>query len=1642
MATPIAASHQSCLPHEPPSTGSSAPIAGDDGDDIRAFSASLASMLDTTLNLTNGGANSNEAHPGTPAPPTNGHIVLPLPASSLRTHSPYVLPGPRLEEAVIDLPPDIASADISISPDYTFVETSSGAAAREIKRRFDQYIGVGKDVRSPYAITAFVNMFGKQMYRVGDRELSAPGASIVDDVDVRSTRAKSTSVESTTSHTSMHPPRERRSRLSMHSFLPPVMFPKNGTTTPHAPPKSPTAQEGSRSPPVRKLRKTRSIPNLISAAPEIPTSSPAPPVTSATGRPHAHSVSSVDAFRPPMTSISTSVPPPPHDIFSDVMSWNNVPPSPLSSGSQLRSARSFYSPSDRQSDHQKGEHTLDIVRHPFGKGVLFDTPTWHSPSHLSSPPVLREMQSFESGLTARADPSPRGIRTGKLRATRHSDDSMQIPEEEPLPQADTPVVEQPTFEPLAEPSMLSRYPTDLFDVLQNYKGIPVIDSIAADPHQTTIRLSLKAEESTAPKDDPRFVIWGEVEAGNASPSRSTTDISSGHSIASRRKSTRERSDSAMPSVQVLSGDASKRVLVAATIERWIAQLTSELNYDELLIFFLTYRTYVSALDLGHLLICRFHWALAQPSSTHDETVRRIVRVRTFIAIRYWLLTFFNIDFVPNLELRVLFADWLNTLRKDTILARHKDAMSIVLKLRKVVRDCKEAYTQSAKGGAQPQSKAKPKPVISQPSALGDLSNGNFAEALRKAVAEEDPDVDLNLDGVDGADASGVEFRINTPSQASNPSTSVDLHLLRQPLHLAFLQYGKQAAPAIPPPQAVNNQVQLPVPHSAISRVVVNAIGRLGRWKRVLNYRTSGTRAPMRPPLGLGATCIDATTFDVEASETGDLLMVRGGVEQYLKTVETQILARKAAGMYRPQKALDSPPPYEVAISHPSFASSAATVVDPEALESVREGSDEADPQVDEELVEATPVPPAAVPSAVISPEPPSASSSRPSSSFVTPSTLSFARPDLRSSGTHSGGSRFQMDVVSIDDLDLSDLSSTEELSAPPAAGLRRGPRRLPNRRDFEFVRHSTDSVSSMGIRTHDSVLSAGSSVISSAHASGNGDVVAGPIHQWQMNALVDSLSDDGESGDVEAALRRLEGQINEDKQRAKQSKVDGWVQSIRERLANGQFGFDRRRYSSDEEDYGEVQSNLREDASEAAPSRRSLGSRSRTSVSQMSSRNSVSSAQSPFSVAHPTPDDARAPAVPPGLGHSISHGDGKPAPEDVVPFEILQSRVPSRPTTSAGSPPAEVSPPPLPTNRLSFSTGPTSAFAKPEKSLRRHRSFVLSYKSDTLIQHFAMIDRELFLNLKFDELVSQDSWMMPSEEYNILDWTQFMRDRKNRAEGSGVVKTSALTAIRCRFNLMANFVIAEIVLTHPSERLMVLSKFIRIAWKAYIYKNFNTLVAILAAVDSQWIQKAIRQSGTKLGIWENRMLRDLQHWSTSDGDFKYIRQAIAAAAEAKANNAASPDGSTLGVEGQGPTSRSRATSEGKPPPPVGCVPFFGVYLSELYRYSSLPDLVDPTAPHEPVDIDPETNTFEAPAHPEVFSNLVALPPSVQLEALINVHKQRLVAGVVKSLVSGQHIAAKVQYPIEKKLFQKCLRLRGLNAETLQRAMDLYAGRDA
>jgi hypothetical protein len=105
----------------------------------------------------------------------------------------------------------------------------------------------------------------------------------------------------------------------------------------------------------------------------------------------------------------------------------------------------------------------------------------------------------------------------------------------------------------------------------------------------------------------------------------------------------------------------------------------------------------------------------------------------------------------------------------------------------------------------------------------------------------------------------------------------------------------------------------------------------------------------------------------------------------------------------------------------------------------------------------------------------------------------------------------------------------------------------------------------------------------------------------------------------------------------------------------------------------------------------------------------------------------------------------------------------------------------------------------------------LGYKAQTLVEHFSMIDRELFMGVKFEELVLDD-WMS-CEEVNILDWVQFLKDRARwKAESRLTHKTSALAAVRARFNLVAHFTLSEVVLTHPHERALLVKKFIRIAW--------------------------------------------------------------------------------------------------------------------------------------------------------------------------------------------------------------------------------------
>ncbi|KAI0052399.1 ras GEF [Auriscalpium vulgare] len=1615
-------------------------------DDSSLVATPVLTQRPTSPGLRSSTSSLPDVSPVSPAEPLlsphSGHLRLPIPTPSAnKSQSSFAFVDVSEDDPsgdFDDLPPEVASADISIArsaelamvtlvldptpPDGSFVETPSGSAAIELKKRYDRLLGVGKSVRSPYAITAFVNQHGKQMFRVGHRDQSAPAAAgaeaerrttiqIVEQPTVSQQDNKKSTASTRSDRRSA-----RRSRMSMHTFLPPSMFPSSSTRHPE-PTSAHLTHDGHKSP-ARKLRKARSNPQL-SAESSTPPTQPSGP----TGRGHSQSVTAADM--PRIATAVVSEPIPRGDIFSTVLQWK-VPPSPVAS--------SLTSPSPPGSELALPDTPRSpVIVAPFGARVTFDSPSRPTDTLLTSPPLLREMQSFESGLTARADNHLRLPRSSVIASMMLSSppegviepiDPLEVPLQtdpstpslSPAPFLTRQDPEDRSYLPSTETSLHTRYSTEVFDVLQTYRGLPLLDKLSPDSTETTvIKMSLNSEDTAAPRDDPRFVIWGEVypEPTEVRIESSTDQLSSRSGASRRRSSQLPTEDSPQVHVTTVIGDPEK-VLVAATIERWIAQLTSEFNYDELLVFFLTYRTYISATDLCHLLIARFHWALGRSTSEYDERVRRIVRVRTFVAIRYWLLTFFGVDFVPNRELRMLLASWLNSLRRDPILQKHTDAPNIVRKLVSVVRECKEMHSQRGR------------PLMtaagSVPATLAKTGGKTLDDLPRKSVAlanESDLDLDFIMESTSSSlISSGGFYGAATTGVVSGVDGTKAVSLLQQPLHRAIMDHRPSISttPAMPIAQT---PATLPVHHNALSRAFVNTIGRLGRWKRVLNARSTTVSTP------LGA-CADVSAFDLELNATGDLLTVRGGVEQYLKLIEQPAVppvesASAPVGL-RPGTATQSSPTASV-MQGPEAAVNERTngSADGSEAESVGDAHPSSEDAGEVQHVQvASPAPVHGEP--LRSPVPvqihlhssgrsrTSSDSSGSSSSYgaLISSPHFQARPPQERS--------WQMDIVSIDDLDLSDTSSNGSAGGPAQPpGLKRLPRRLPLRRDFEFVQRPTDSVSSMGLTSHESLSGPSSSAASSASVGGLGST----IQQWQVNALVDSLSDEEGEGDVEGALRRLEGQMNPAKQREKESKVDNWVKTIRERIEAGDYGDEQPRYTSDgEEAPSEVDTDQRDSVAWSQDDSR------RNSGSQVSVRLIVSTnALVPDST---TPVAAQTP-YPPSLnaGASVNTNESKPAVEDVVPAEILQSRVSAVASATSHSPTSPQQPAPAPAQ-----SPPVSKFVHPRYP-RIHRSWVQNHSAMELAQHFSMIDRELFLGVRFEELVS-DEWLSTIDEANILDWSSFLKDRARwKAEGRSGYKTSAVIAARGRFNLIANFVLSEIVLTYPTERPVLVGKFIRIAWKCFNLNNFSTLVAIIAGLRNEWVTRAMRKSWNRVNVYNLRMLKDLTAFTQSDHDFAHIRNAMAMLSDAppgaQSEEAASVRSSTKG----------KASADGRQAPPAACIPFLGIYFSQLRRFSDLPDLIDPTAPHETVGVDPISGNFNAPAHPEVFATLTPLPPSMQLEPLINVHKQRLIAGTIKELVAGQHLASRVQFPIDRKLFQRCLKLRGLDEETLHRAFAMY-----
>jgi hypothetical protein len=563
-----------------------------------------------------------------------------------------------------------------------------------------------------------------------------------------------------------------------------------------------------------RLRKSRSnsdfngVPSIASGSSGY-SRSPPPNCSAETlaRRQHSHTVSGsshglpsprldgsmVVAANMTLAQIAAALPPPPSlDPLEEVLQPGKgslSPPLTSPNGSlapSLAASSTSFLAFGEDSSVSSGDASAKTNQNPFGPGISFNSPMTSSGEGSVPPPLesedgentpggllplrgplpsLRVMQSFESGMTARAGDHMRNGRSYGLglimraesdiqpdiledteasssvskmadvvtegalspmdSAASSSDlvmspsiqqlaapgaaflafgdyDSLPPPpparDDVPFP-AETPVMspeqaeETPRTHPKLQPAVLACLSEpanepmlDTYDFIQRSRGLPRLDNILHS-RDRALSISLESQITAQPKNDPRFIIWGDLSGPSKDiPSSLASSMSgagpSAPTLAQSDSAQRLRSDSSATAVSqqtsishvshVSDGEHNK-VMVAATIERWVAQLTSTMYYDELLVFFLTYRIYMTAREVAEVLICRFHWALGQGNVEQDEAVRKIVRVRTFVAFKYWITKFFTVDFVPHADVRQLMSRWLNALRRDPLLEVYTDA---------------------------------------------------------------------------------------------------------------------------------------------------------------------------------------------------------------------------------------------------------------------------------------------------------------------------------------------------------------------------------------------------------------------------------------------------------------------------------------------------------------------------------------------------------------------------------------------------------------------------------------------------------------------------------------------------------------------------------------------------------------------------------------------------------------------------------------------------------------------------------------------------------------------------------------------------------------------------------------------------------
>lgn len=323
------------------------------------------------------------------------------------------------------------------------------------------------------------------------------------------------------------------------------------------------------------------------------------------------------------------------------------------------------------------------------------------------------------------------------------------------------------------------------------------------------------------------------------------------------------------------------------------------------------------------------------------------------------------------------------------------------------------------------------------------------------------------------------------------------------------------------------------------------------------------------------------------------------------------------------------------------------------------------------------------------------------------------------------------------------------------------------------------------------------------------------------------------------------------------------------------------------------------------------------------------------------------------------------------------------------------------------------------------RPFILYFRSEHMARQFCLIEANVLLNIDWEEMV-HCRWTKMSTEQPLSesayedDFSSIVDDdhvnytrRTRQLQLARRNKGGGIESVIKRFNAVCQWVTSEIVRTRSlDERVRVVEKFIRLAQKCKLYCNFATLVQILLGLQSPAVSR-LKRTWDRVGSSEMRMLEQLSTFTSPMKNWKHIRDSMTQVAEEYGM-------SPIEVQIEMPGTNQHAFKKTKIKIPFGgCIPFLGIYLSDLVFNSEQPPYVHPNL----------ENSKIYHAHTHTMSSDIS---PLLTQPLVNFRKHRITATVIKRVLTFQNLARRYSFEHDAELYFLCSELEPLDQGTIRR----------